>query len=311
MQFKKIGIAGAGLMGASMSQIFAKYGYDVVVYDAFPASLEKGKRLVTINQQTQVEAGEQTAEEAERILSALRFSGEMESLADCDVIVESIIEKLDIKQEFWAKLSRMVRPDAILTTNTSGLPIGEVAKDVVGKHRFLGMHFMNPSHLIPCVEIIRAEETDDASTEAIVELAHSIGKKTAVCKRDVPGFILNHIQLAILRECISLVEQGIADVESVDAAMKYGLGFRWAAFGPFEIVDFGGIDTFHHISSYLNRELCNETGIQKMLDDLYKAGKNGVKSGAGFYDYSDGRDVEALKARDEKFVKIYKALYSE
>ena len=183
MQFKKIGIAGAGLMGASMSQIFAKYGYDVVVYDAFEASLEKGKRLIALNQQTQVEAGEQTAEQAERILAALRFSSDMNALADCDVIVESIIEKLDIKQEFWAKLSRIVRPDAILTTNTSGLPIGEIAKDIVGKHRFLGMHWMNPSHLIPCIEIIRGAETDDASTEAIVELAHAVGKKTAVCKR--------------------------------------------------------------------------------------------------------------------------------
>lgn len=310
MTFQKIGIAGAGLMGASMSQIFAKYGYDVIIYDAFPEALEKGRRLITINQQTQVEAGEQTAAEAERILSALKFSSALEALADCDVIIESIIEKLDIKQAFWAKLSRMVREDAILTTNTSGLPIGEIAKDIVGKHRFLGMHWMNPAHLIPCIEIIRGAETDDAATEAVVALAHAVGKKTAVCKRDVPGFILNRIQLAILRECISLVEDGIADVDAVDACMKYGLGFRYAAFGPFEVVDFGGIDTFHHIASYLNRELCNATDVQKMLDDHYQAGEYGVKSGRGFYDYSDGKDAEALKERDEKFLKIYKALYS-
>lgn len=310
MTFQKIGIAGAGLMGASMSQIFAKYGYDVIIYDAFPEALEKGRRLITINQQTQVEAGEQTAAEAERILSALKFSSALEALADCDVIIESIIEKLDIKQAFWAKLSRMVREDAILTTNTSGLPIGEIAKDIVGKHRFLGMHWMNPAHLIPCIEIIRGAETDDATTEAVVALAHAVGKKTAVCKRDVPGFILNRIQLAILRECISLVEDGIADVDAVDACMKYGLGFRYAAFGPFEVVDFGGIDTFHHIASYLNRELCNATDVQKMLDDHYQAGEYGVKSGRGFYDYSDGKDAEALKERDEKFLKIYKALYS-
>ena len=169
---------------------------------------------------------------------------------------------------------------------------------------------MNPAHLIPCIEIIRGAETDDATTEAVVALAHAVGKKTAVCKRDVPGFILNRIQLAILRECISLVEDGIADVDAVDACMKYGLGFRYAAFGPFEVVDFGGIDTFHHIASYLNRELCNATDVQKMLDDHYQAGEYGVKSGRGFYDYSDGKDAEALKERDEKFLKIYKALYS-
>ena len=309
MHIQKIGIAGAGLMGASMSQIFAKFGYEVTVYDAFPAALEKGKALVEINQKTQVENGEATAAEAEKILSSLVFTDDMAALADADIIIESIIEKLEIKQEFWAKLSRIVRPDCILTTNTSGISINAIAKDILGKHRFLGMHWMNPAHLIPCIEIIRGDETDDASTDAVIALAHAIGKKTTVCKRDVPGFILNRLQLAILRESIALVEQGIANVEDVDACMKYGLGFRYAAFGPFEVVDFGGIDTFHHIASYLNKELCRETEVQKFLDDHYKAGEFGVKSGKGFYDYADGRDKAALADRDEKFMKIYKALY--
>lgn len=311
MKIQKIGIAGAGLMGASMSQIFAHYNYDVTVYDAFDAALEKGRNLVELNQAAQVEAGEVTRAEADRTLASLRFTNDMNALADCDIIIESIIEKLDIKQEFWAKLSRLMKPEAILTTNTSGLSIDAIAKDIVGKHRFLGMHWMNPAHLIPCIEIIRGSETDDASTEAVIALAHAVGKKTTVCKKDVPGFILNRIQLAIIRECISLVEDGIADIADVDACMKYGLGFRYAAFGPFEVVDFGGIDTFHHIASYLNAELCNATDVQKLLDDHYKKGEYGVKSGKGFYDYADGKDAEALRDRDEKYLKIYNALYKD
>lgn len=306
MIIKKVGIAGSGLMGASMSQIFAKYGYDVTVYDAFENALEKGKKLIKVNQEAAVESGEATREEAERIINSLKFTNNIEDLKDSDIIVESIIEKLDVKQEFWKNVSALVREEAILTTNTSGISIDAIAKDIVGKNRFLGMHWMNPSHLIPCIEIIRGTETDDESTKTVIELAHAVGKKTTVCKKDVPGFILNRIQLAILRECISLVEDGIADVEDVDACMKYGLGFRYAAYGPFEVVDFGGVDTFHHIAEYLNPLLCNETNVQKLLDELYKNGNYGVKTGKGFYDYTD---KDPISERDKKFVKIYNALY--
>ena len=233
----------------------------------------------------------------------------MEDLKECDILIESIVEKLEIKQEFWENASKTLRPDAILATNTSGLSINKICERVEGKNRFLGMHWFNPAHLIPLIEIIRNDETDQKSVETVKNLALEIGKKPVTCKKDVPGFIANRIQFAVLRECMDIVEKDVATIEDVDAVMKYGLGFRYAAFGPFEVADFGGLDTFHHIASYLNKDLCDEKQVQKLIDDHYQKGEYGVKSKKGFYDYSNGKDEEALKRRDEMFMLLAKTLY--
>lgn len=233
----------------------------------------------------------------------------MEDLKECDILIESIVEKLEIKQEFWENASKTLRPDAILATNTSGLSINKICERVEGKNRFLGMHWFNPAHLIPLIEIIRNDETDQKSVETVKNLALEIGKKPVTCKKDVPGFIANRIQFAVLRECMDIVEKDVATIEDVDAVMKYGLGFRYAAFGPFEVADFGGLDTFHHIASYLNKDLCDTKEVQKLIDDHYQKGEYGVKSKKGFYDYSNGKDEEALKRRDEMFMLLAKTLY--
>ena len=306
MKIQKIGIAGAGLMGTSMAQIFAKYGYDVVIYDAFPAALDKGRALAQTNQQAAVEAGEITPTQAQAVLDGLCFTNDLSDLTDRDIIIECIIEKLDVKQEFWSKLSPLMPDDVVLTTNTSGLSIHAIAQSVVNPSRFLGMHWFNPAHLVPLVEIICTEDTAPEAAQAVNELARAVGKKTTLCRKDVPGFIANRLQYALLREAMWLVENGVADVEDVDACMKYGLGFRYAAYGPFEVADFGGLDTFHHIMEYLNRELCTADTVQSPIDEHYRKGEYGVKTGKGFYDYTD-RDP--IAERDRKYMAIYNALY--
>lgn len=306
---KVIAIAGAGVMGASMAQIFAQYNYDVVLYDIADQFLEKGRNLIEVNQATQVETGDISIEKSQEIVNHISYAPpkDMTCFKTCDMVVECIVENLDIKHEFWKAVSEMAKEDCILTTNTSGLSITEIAKAVYKPERFCGMHWFNPPHIIPLIEVINGDQTDQATADVVYEISEKIGKKPIYVAKDALGFIANRIQLAILRECIHIKEQGIGDFQDIDRCMKYGLGFRYACLGPFEVVDFGGIDTFHHIASYLWEDLSNTDKPTGFFDELYKNGCYGVKSKKGFYDYSNGKDVEVLQRRDEMYLKLFNA----
>lgn len=306
---KKVGIAGVGVMGASMAQRFAQYGYDVVIYNIRAASLERGKKSIALNQQAQIQSGTLTQEQSQALLSRISYSADTECFCDMDIIVESIVEDLAVKQEFWERISRIVRKDTILATNTSGLSITQIARDVKDPQRFVGFHWFNPPHLVPLIEVIRGEKTDDATAEAVYALAKKIDKQPVTVKKDAKGFLANRIQLAILREAMYIVEQGIADIEDVDAAMKYGLGFRYACLGPFEVADLGGLDTFYHIAKYLMPDLCDDAEVSALLADHFEAQEYGVKAKKGFYDYSDGKDEQAIRVRDTNFIRLYNCLF--
>jgi 3-hydroxybutyryl-CoA dehydrogenase len=172
------------------------------------------------------------------------------------------------------------------------------------------MHWINPPHLVPLVEVIKGEKTNDATADAVYNNALSVGKKPIIVKKDVSGFVLNRLQFAILREAMHIVENGIADIEDVDNTFKYGLGMRYAAIGPFETADLGGLDTFYNIASYLFSDLSDRKSVNDMLADLFKSGSYGVKSGKGYYDYSDGKDKEAIRYRDTMFIKLAECLFS-
>jgi len=309
MAKQRIIIAGAGVMGASMAQIYAQHGYTVTIYDLFPEGLKKGKDLIEINQESLVDAGNLTGDESRALLSRISFTGEIDCFKDGDFVIECIFERMDIKHEFWSKASALSPKDAILTSNTSGLSLTEMAKAVVSPERFCGMHWINPPHIVPLVEVIKGELTSDATIEAVYENALSVGKKPITVK-DAPGFVLNRLQFAVLREAMHIVENGIASIEDVDNTLKFGLGMRYAAIGPFETADLGGLDTFYNIASYLFADLCDRKDVNDMLAELFKAKSYGVKSGKGFYDYSGGKDKEAIRHRDKMFLKLSECLFS-
>lgn len=291
---RTITIAGAGTMGYSMADIFAQQGYEVTLWNHRQPTLDRAK--------TKISAG---------AADKITYTTSMDAFKGRDLIVESIVEDLPAKLAFYKEMSPLTDAHTLIATNTSGLSINKLAEAVTGPDRFLGMHWFNPPTLIPLIEIIKNDKTRPEVAKAIYDLSLAIGKKPVVVEQDVPGFAANRIQLAVLREALSLVQKGVVSVEGIDAVMKYGLGFRWACLGPLETIDFGGLDVFEHISEYLMPDLEDSHDVPPLLAEKVKAGNLGVKTGAGFYDYSGDRAQKATAARDEKFRAVYEALYGD
>lgn len=310
-EMKHIVVAGAGLMGVSLAQIFAKEGFVVSIYNRSEAGIEKGKNLLNLNQRVAVEENEISVEESHELKKRIAFTISMAIFSEADFVIEAIVENLEAKKEFWEQASEMVREDVVLATNTSGLSITEIGKAVKNPGRFAGMHWVNPPHLVPLVEVIKGDETAPGTLEIIEKTAETLGKKPVRVKKDAPGFVLNRLQYALLREALYIVENGIADCEDVDNVMKYGLGMRYACIGPFETVDLGGLDTFFKVSSYLFKELSVEQEVPLLLRKLYEAGAYGTKTGKGFYQYTEQEVREVIEKRDRDFTKLGKLLFKD
>lgn len=309
MEIKKIVIAGAGTMGYSMAQIFAQFHYQVVVYDLNNQALETAQRHIKENVDILIKEKEITKQQGQTLIGYLSYTTNKDCFKDCDLVIESIIENVDIKKAFYQEISQIVSSNCILATNTSGISINELASVVNKPQRFIGMHWFNPSHLILLIEIIKGDQTSDEVAQVIYQLSLKIHKKPVIVQKDVLGFAANRLQFAVLREALDLVEKGVISKEGIDDVMKYGLGFRYACLGPLEVADLGGLDTFYHISSYLMQDLCDSHDVPTILKQHFNNNEYGVKSQKGFYDYQNGKDLEAIANRDDKLLKLYNAFY--
>ena len=308
MNKNKVVIAGAGVMGASLAQVYSQAGYETWVYDVVEAGLEKGRHLIALNQEILIREGLVTAEESAAACGRIHFTLEKECFRDCCLVVECVIERMDVKNSFWKEVSEMVPEEALLTTNTSGLSITEIAKVCKKPERFMGQHWLNPPHLIPLCEIIAGAETAQEHLDAMRALIKSMGKHPIFVK-DIPGFVTNRLQFALLREALNIVDMGAATIEDVDTALKAGMGLRYAALGPFGVADFGGLDTFRNINEYLNADLCDAKEGHPLLREMVAGGKLGIKSGAGFYDYAGDKADAAIRERDRMYIELAKVLY--
>ena len=300
-------IAGAGTMGASLAQIFAQAGIQVTLWNRSQAGLDRAAALIRSNQSALVAAGRLSADDSNALMERIVPTTEDACFPTASFLLESIAEDLTLKQDFFRRISTLVPVDCILTTNTSGLSISAIGSAVAEPVRFCGMHWINPPHLGPLVEVIQGTDTGDGTMDFVYALAQRLRKKPIRAK-DLPGFIMNRLQLALLREALALVDSGAATAEDVDAAVKYGLGLRYACVGPFETMDLGGVDIFCRIANYLLADLDDRKDTPPLLQTLTEQGACGVKSGRGFYDYSGGKAAAAIEYRDRKFIRVLDAL---
>lgn len=303
----RVVVAGAGTMGASLAQIFAQRGLHVSLWNRSREGLDRAQALIGSNQAALVSAGRLNAAESRELLGRIAAETDAACFADTDFMIESIAENLEVKQAFFRQIIPVMREDCVIATNTSGLSISALGASVYKPERFVGMHWINPPHLIPLVEVVSGVETAGETADFVYDLALRLGKKPIRVK-DIPGFVLNRLQFAVFREALSIVESGAAGLEDIDGAMEYGLGLRYACLGPFETVDLGGIDVFYRIGSYLFGDLEDRGDVPDMLKSLYENGCWGVKSGSGFYDYSGEKAEQVVKNRDRKVIRITDAL---
>lgn len=308
MKSKHVVISGAGVMGASLAQVYAQAGWAVTLHNRSDSGLRRAENLIRINQATLVGEEIVSEEESRLMWSRLRMTTDQSAFYDADLVVENIVENLEAKRAFWKDVSALVPDEALLATNTSGLHITKIAEACKHPQRFMGQHWLNPPHLLPLCEIIAGEKTSQENLQKMRDLVTALGKQPVIVK-DINGFIINRIQFAVLREALHIVDMGAATIEDVDTVLKAGMGLRYAALGPFGVADFGGLDTFDHINSYLNAELCDSKVGSEHLRRLVQEGKLGVKSGTGFYDYEGDKADAAIRERDRMYIELAKVLY--
>jgi 3-hydroxybutyryl-CoA dehydrogenase len=276
----RVGVVGLGAMGSGIAQLCVEAGIDTVGREVTADLGERARDRIGHFLTRKVEKG--TLEQGLRddAMKRLTLTTELTGLADCDLVIEAIVEELGPKQELFAELERICRPDAVLATNTSALSVTEIASATSSPERIVGMHFFNPAPLMPLVEIVRAELSSDAAFDAAYALGEKLGKHPIRC-HDTPGFVVNRVLIPLLNDCVRVLDEARVSAEDLDAGMKHGAGWPM---GPCELLDLVGIDVHVHASEALYDKLREpRMAAPPRLVAMANAGLYGRKSGRGFY----------------------------
>src|ERR1700722_14186450 len=298
-------VIGLGTMGPGIAATLARAGMQVSAFDADAAKRAKAHQGFAA---------------AATVLSALGVPDRAgaiavhESLADCvaavDLVIETVPEDLDLKIQVFREIEAHVADECILASDTSGIPITRIQAGTRIPSRVVGMHWSNPPHIIPMIEVIGGEQTAPAVVTRVVELVRRTGHLPVTIRKDVPGFVENRVLYAVMRECLDLVEQGVIEPQDLDACVSWGIGYKLAVVGPMALLDMAGLDMYAAVAGYLNKELSSRSDVASYIGERTSQHKLGIKTGSGIYSYTAEQIAEMQSARARKLVAVRKALQS-
>lgn len=305
---RKVAVIGLGSMGPGMMARLARGGLEVSGFDIAEAARERAAaflpRAAAVLDALAI--APPTAGEG-----AIRIEGSLEeTVAGADLVIENVPEKIETKAALYRQVEPLIDQAAILATDTSGIPITSLQAHVVHPGRFVGMHWSNPPHIIPMIEVIGGAATAPGTVAAVRGLIHGLGLLPVVIKKDVPGFVENRVLYALLRECVDLVEGGVIDAEGLDTVVRWGIGMKLAVVGPMRLLDMAGLDIYEAVSSFLNKELADRADVSPLVTAATARGRLGMKTGGGLFDYTR-EELERLPAeRARALVAVRRVLES-
>ncbi|BCH11634.1 3-hydroxybutyryl-CoA dehydrogenase [Mesorhizobium sp. 131-3-5] len=303
---RNIAIIGLGTMGPGMAARLARGGLQVVAYDVAPAAIERARSMLSV---------------AETVLDALgiappsagvgtvRFTDDIgDAISGADLVIENVPENISVKADVYRTVDGLIGPDTIVASDTSGIPITKLQAHISHPERMVGMHWSNPPHIIPMIEVIAGEKTAPQTVATIRDLIRSMGLLPVVVKKDVPGFVENRVLYALLREAVDLVERGVIDPEDLDTCVSWGIGYKIAVIGPMALLDMAGLDIYKSVSSFLNADLSNRGDVAPMVLEKTNASKFGIKSGEGMFSYTPEQTKALQGERARKLVAVRRIL---
>lgn len=305
MTIKRIAIIGMGTMGPGMAARLARGGMTVTAYDVAPAAIERARSMLSAAELVLDSLGITAPVDA----GSVRFTDDIaDAISGADLVIENVPENISIKAEVYRAIDGMIAPDTIVASDTSGIPITKLQAHISHPERMVGMHWSNPPHIVPMIEVIAGEKTAPQTVTTIRELIRSIGLLPVVVKKDVPGFVENRVLYALLREAVDLVERGVIDPEDLDTCVSWGIGYKIAVIGPMALLDMAGLDIYKSVSSFLNADLSNRDDVAPMVLEKTNASKFGIKSGEGMFSYTPEQTKALQGERARKLVAVRRIL---